>query len=131
MIVGWRSLGPHATGFLNRIPQVVTLHEFTTLDRFPPRFPSGLYHLGFADRDDHGLRGGTLPCAVSWRARQDLNRPNRQQRAVQSDAEAPRERRTVIYFGQIKPLKGSNSHRTRSRRRREGLPWDFQISARP
>ena len=33
MIVGWRSLGPHSLGFLTPMPQVVTLHEFSSFDK--------------------------------------------------------------------------------------------------
>jgi len=132
MIVGWRSLGPHATGFLNRIPQVVTLHEFTTFDRFrraslraftisasriviTTAFEAARFHAQFP-----GARAKTSIVPIG------SNVPFR------ADIEAPRERRTVIYFGQIKPLKGLEQFielvLVAGAKR---LPWDFQILGAP
>ncbi len=132
MIVGWRSLGPHATGFLSQTPQVVTLHEFTTFDRFrraslraftasasrivmTTAFEAERFHAHFP-----GARTETTIIPIG------SNVPFR------ADVDAPRERRKVIYFGQIKPLKGLEQFielvliATAKR-----LPWDFQILGAP
>lgn len=132
MIVGWRSLGPHATGLLSGIPQVVTLHEFTTFDRFrraslraftmsasrivmTTAFEAARFHAQFP-----GARAKTSIIPIG------SNVPFR------ADVEAPRERRTVIYFGQIKPMKGLEQFielvLIASAKR---LPWDFQILGAP
>ena len=132
MIVGWRSLGPHATGFLSRNPQVVTLHEFTTFDRFrraslrafavsasrivmTTAFEAARFYKQFP-----GARAKTTIIPIG------SNVPFR------AYADAPRDRRTIVYFGQIKPLKGLEDFIELVRiATAKGLPWDFQIVGAP
>lgn len=133
MIVGWRSLGPHALGLLSRKPLVVTLHEFTSFDRVR-RASMGAFAL-LAKRivmttdfeRDHFLQAFPRAAGKVETIAIGSNIPYRD-RPTDSDGSMAR----IIYFGQIKPGKGLeefvNLVRYASKAQRS---WIFQIVGAP
>lgn len=132
MIVGWRSLGPQALGFLARVPQVVTLHEYSTFDRL--RRAS----LGAFATSASRIVMTTARESERFLAQFPGARPKTSIIPIGSNVPfrptaAPRgDRRRILCFGQIKPLKGLEAfidlaEGAAARR----LPWDFQIVGAP
>ncbi len=132
MIVGWRSLGPHATGFLSAIPQVVTLHEFSSFDR-----------LRRASLGAFAARASKLVLTTDFEAARFLSRFPRARAktsVIPIGSNVPFRPRTdrtatqrnIIYFGQIKPLKGLEQFvelvELATARQR---PWTFQVVGAP
>ena len=132
MIVGWRSLGPHATGFLSAIPQVVTLHEFSSFDRVR-RASLGAF----------AARASKLVLTTDFEAARFLSRFPRARAktsVIPIGSNVPFRPRTdrtatprnIIYFGQIKPLKGLEQFvelvELATARQR---PWTFQVVGAP
>ena len=132
MIVGWRSLGPHVTGFLSRFPQVVTLHEFSSFDRFrraslraftmsaakivlTTEFEKARFLLQFpgVSKDVTVIPiGSNIPFAQTL--------------------ERGRSDRTIVHFGQIKPLKGLEQFiELVEQAAAQGRSWRYQVIGAP
>ncbi len=132
MIVGWRSLGPQAAGFLMRVPQVVTLHEFTTFDRLRRAslraFALSASQIVMTSRSEADRFLARFPGAGTKTTIVPIgsNVPFR------ADADAPRDARRIVYFGQIKPLKGLEQFlELAAVAAGHGLPYDFQVVGAP
>lgn len=132
MIVGWRSLGPQALGFLGRWPTVVTLHEYTTFD--PLRraslwaFAASARRIVMTTRCESERFLGQFPAARPKSSVIPIgsNLPFRPGRAARGEA------RRVVYFGQIKPLKGFESFLDLAEiAAARGLPWRFAVVGAP
>ncbi len=132
MIVGWRSLGPQALGFLGRVPQVVTLHEFTTFDRLR-RASLGAFATSAA-------RIVMTTACESERFLARFPRARAKSTIVPIGSNVPfrpatpprRDRRRIVCFGQVKPLKGLETFVDLAELAvARGLPWDFRIVGAP
>ena len=132
MIVGWRSLGPHATGFLARLPQVVTLHEFTTFDRLRRAslgaFVRSARRIVMTTDSEAGRFLARFPAARA----KTVTVPIGSNVPFRADPDVPRWDRRIVYFGQIKPLKGLEQFlELVARATARGLPYDFQVVGAP
>ena len=132
MIVGWRSLGPQATGFLARIPQIVTLHEFTTFDRLRRAslraFAASARQIVMTTESEAGRFLARFPAAKP----KTVVVPIGSNVPFRPDPDAPRDARRIVYFGQIKPLKGLEQFLDLVAIAADrGLPYDFQVVGAP
>jgi glycosyltransferase involved in cell wall biosynthesis len=132
MIVGWRSVGPHALGFLSRIPQVVTLHEFSSFDRLRRAsmlaFVASAVGLAITTRVETTFFLKSFPQARS----KTTTIPIGSNVPLVPDFNRPRPQRTIAYFGQIKPLKGLEQFLELARIAAEaGKDWKFQVIGSP
>ena len=132
MIVGWRSLGPHATGFISRFPQVLTLHEFSSFDRFRRAslraFTISAVKIVLTtefekDRFVRYFPGSAAKVTVI---------PIGSNIPFTEARERSKSRRTIIYFGQIKPLKGLEEFiELVEQAAIHGRAWNFQVIGAP
>src|SRR5262249_32595719 len=132
MIVGWRSLGPHATGWLSSTPQVVTLHEFSSFDRLRR---ASLQAFAWSAAEI------VLTTAFEADAFLDLYPSARARTSVipigsnipfVPQPEADTSVRRIVYFGQIKPLKGLEQFVALARlAAAHQRPWVFQVLGAP
>ncbi len=132
MIVGWRSLGPHLTGFLAGRPQVVTLHEFSSFDRRRRAslraFAWSAARLVLTSACEADAFARQFPGTRAKRAIIPIgsNIPFQAARRRADDA------RTIVYFGQIKPLKGLEQFlAVAAVAAAQHKPWRFQILGAP
>jgi glycosyltransferase involved in cell wall biosynthesis len=130
MIVGWRSAGPHLTGFLINIPQVVTLHEFSIFTRFRR-----------ASMEAFGLSAARLIETTEFeRARFLAEFPRSRAKMVMIPIGSnipflPRRvsaEKIIAHFGQIKPGRGLESFLELAKiAARNGDTWSFQVIGSP
>jgi glycosyltransferase involved in cell wall biosynthesis len=132
MIVGWRSLGPHLTGFLAGRPQVVTLHEFSSFDRlrraFLRAFAWSAARLVLTSAFEAEEFARQFPGTRAKRAIIPIgsNIPVQTRRRRDDGA------RTIVYFGQIKPLKGLEQFLAlAAASAAQHKAWRFQILGAP
>ena len=132
MIEGWRSVGPHLSGFLAGAPHIVTLHEFSSFDLLRR---ASIYAFVWSAK--------TLALTSEFEACRLLGQfPRAKKKAliIPIGSNIPfvwptresRDGKTVVYFGQIKPLKGLEEfiELAQLSTQRERL-WKFRIIGAP